>query len=510
MSTSDALASSGVLEPDEPADRRAWSGLWVLATALGMIVLDGTIVAVALPAMIAGLHLSLTDAQWVTSLYSVIFAALLLTAGRLGDRWGRRRLLVIGLALFVVGSILGGLAGSSGALLLARAVQGVGGAAVLPATLSTVNATFRGRDRAAAFGIWGAVMAGAAALGPLLGGMLTEWGSWRLVFWVNVPVGLVVIALALRLVDENRGLSHTGIDLPGPVLSAVGFGLVVFGLIEGSTLGWWTPKAAVTGLGWPADAPVSPVPVALVLGLAALVAFAVVESRRQVAGRATILDLRLFRLPTFVFGNATALLVAVGEFALLFVLPLYLVTSLQATSLVSGLVLASMALGAFASGAAARHLAAAIGPTRVVVVGLALEVLGAGATALVMGHWSSPWAVAATLLPYGLGLGLASAQLTSTVLRDVPPEESGTGSATQSTVRQLGAALGGALGGAVLAGTMGSQTLGGPGRAGPFGSAAATAVWAAVGVLGVALLSSVVVDRVSRDGIPTPPDPATR
>lgn len=496
-----AKPGRALAEQRSGSSRRAWAGLWVLAAALGMIVLDGTIVSVALPSIIADLRLDLTDAQWVNSLYSVVFAALLLTAGRLGDRCGRRRLLLIGVTVFVVGSIFAALARDASGLLAARALQGVGGAMVLPSTLSTVNATFRGRDRAAAFGVWGAVMSGAAALGPLLGGFLTQVASWPLVFWINVPIGITVVIAAVLLVEETRGSSADGFDVAGPLLSAAGLGLIVFGLIESSSLGWWTPQAPLSlfGLTWPATAPVSPVPVALGVGTLLLGLFMFAESRRQHSGRTTLLDLRLFRLPTFSFGNATAGLVAVGEFALLFVLPLFLVTSLRLSTLTAGLVLAAMATGAFASAAAARHLAARLGPTRVVVIGLALEVVAAAATALIAAAAGPGWAVAATLVPYGLGLGLASAQLTSTTLRDVPTGQSGTGSATQSTVRQLGAAVGSAVGGTALAtGLTTHRTSTAFADPAAFATASASAIWVAFAILAVAVVTAAALDRTSR------------
>lgn len=495
-------------DPESAASPRAWAGLWVLAAALAMIVLDGTIVGVALPVIITDLQLDLTDAQWVNSLYAVVFAALLLTAGRLGDRWGRRRLLLIGLITFVIGSVLAALAPDASALLAARALQGIGAAMVLPSTLSTVNATFTGRDRAAAFGVWGAVISGAAAIGPLLGGWLTQVASWPLVFWVNVPIGLLVVIATLLLVDETRADAddRPGVDVAGPLLSAAGLGLIVFGLIESSSLGWWQPEAGLSlfGLTWLTDASISPVPVALAAGAVLLATFVWQAVRRQRAGRATVLDLRLFAIPTFSLGNTTALLVAVGEFALLFVLPLFLVTSLGLNTLAAGVVLAAMATGAFLSGAAARHLAARLGPTMVVVLGLVLEVAGAGATALIIAASAPAWAIAAALLPYGLGLGLASAQLTSTTLRDVPTAQSGTGSATQSTVRQLGAALGTAVGGTALATSLGMRRT----DATPTDPTAfAVALWAAVAVLTVATITAWQLHRTSRQQ-PVPTDPS--
>lgn len=433
---------------------RRWVGLGVLAAGLSMIVLDGTIVGVALPRIIASLALSLSDAQWVTSLYSVVFAALLLTVGALGDRFGRRRLFVAGVVLFLLGSLGAAVAGSAATLIGARAVQGVGGAMILPSTLSTVNATFRGRERAVAFGVWGAVMAGMAALGPLLGGWLTTAFSWRWIFSVNIPFGLAIIVLAVFFVDESRSEHPVeGFDLPGLVTSALGLGLVIFGLIEGTSLGWWRPAAqfSVLGLSWPTTSLISLPAACLTAGVVLLGGFILIEAARARRGRAVVLDLSLFAMATFSWGNLTAAMIACGEFGLVFVLPLYLVNVLGLSILGSGVVLAAMAVGAFFSGASARHLSARVGSELAVIMGVALEVLGAAMTACVVWHQVSWGWVAVPMVVYGVGLGVASAQLTSVVLVDVPTDRSGTGSATQSTARQLGSAVGAAVAGTVLA-----------------------------------------------------------
>lgn len=445
-------AESAGAEPR--ADRRAWIGLGVLAAGLSMIVVDGTIVGVALPVIIADLDLDLTDAQWVNSVYSVVFAALLLTAGRLGDRLGRRTMFIVGVLVFLTGSVFAALATDATSLIIARVIQGVGGAFVLPTTLSSVNATFRGKDRIVAFAVWGAVISGMAAVGPLLGGWLTTYFTWPWIFLVNIPIGIAVIVGALFAVRETRAtITEPGLDVDGLLLSAIGFGGVIFALIEGQSLGWWTPIApfSVFGFAWPPDAPVSVVPVVGAIGVLCLVLFVVWERHRaRGSHRSAILDLTLFAVPTFSWGNLTALTVAIGEFGLLLVLPLFLVNALGLTTMGAGLVLAAMALGAFASGAAARHVAAAFGAPRTVIIGLALEAVGVAVVAFVLSATVSPWLLAVLLAIYGAGLGLASAQLTGTVLADIPTEKSGQGSATQSTVRQLGAALGSAVLGAVL------------------------------------------------------------
>lgn len=434
--------------------RRDWIGLAVLSVGLGLIVLDGTIVGVALPAIIGDLHLNLTDAQWVNSLYAVLLAALLLSTGNLADRWGRKRMFLVGLVIFMGGSVLAAMASTAGVLIGARAVQAIGAALIMPSTLSTVNATFRGKYRGAAFGVWGAVISGAAAVGPLAGGALTQWTTWHWIFLVNVPIGIAVFIAAVLTVPETRGVkTRPGVDVDGALLSAIGFGALVFAVIEGPDLGWFAPKAEFSLFGWvwPADGPISIIPVMFAIALVALVLFVVWERHREKVQREALLDLNLFSFSTFTWGNLTAAMVAVGEFAIIFVLPLYLINALGLDVMGAGLVLAGLALGAFFSGASARHLAARFGAPGTVLIGLGLEVIGVVVLALVVSATTPGWLIALPLVVYGLGLGLASAQLTGTVLQDIPVEISGQGSATQSTVRQVGSALGTAFAGAALA-----------------------------------------------------------
>ncbi|MEO7126895.1 MAG: MFS transporter, partial [Nakamurella sp.] len=263
-----------------------WLTLVTLSLGVALIVIDGTIVNVALPVIIRDLHLNFTDAQWVTTIYALVFAGLLITTGRLADRFGRRRLFALGVVVFVVSSVFAGFAASSGDLLAARVFQGVGGALILPSTLSTVNATFVGRDRAIAFGVWGSVISGMAAVGPLLGGWLTTDHSWRWIFYVNVPVGAVLLVGIVLFVPETRGSDFApGADIVGFLLSTVGLAALVFGLVEGGTYGWWRPTAALhlAGLTWSASAAVSIAAASIALGLALLAIFVVWERRRASA-----------------------------------------------------------------------------------------------------------------------------------------------------------------------------------------------------------------------------------
>lgn len=446
-------AAEGIPAGQAPPTAKEWVGLAVLSTGLGIIVLDGTIVGVALPAIISDLKLNLTDAQWVNSLYAVLLAALLLSTGNLADRWGRKRLFLAGLVVFVAGSLVAAGAATAGLLIGARAIQAVGAALIMPSTLSTVNAVFRGKYRAAAFGVWGAVISGAAAVGPLAGGALTQYASWHWIFLVNLPIGALVFIAAIFTVPETRGEKKLpGVDVDGALLSAIGFGALVFAVIEGPDLGWWTPKADLKffGLVWSKDAAISAVPIALAIAFVALALFIVWERHREKVQRSALLDLGLFRFPTFSWGNLTAAMVAIGEFAIIFVLPLYLINALGLDVMGAGLVLAAMAVGAFLSGAMARGVAGKFGAPGTVLIGLGLEVVGVLILALIIRSDTSGWIAAIPLTLYGLGLGLASAQLTGTVLRDIPVGVSGQGSATQSTVRQIGSALGTAFSGAAL------------------------------------------------------------
>ncbi|RBP97839.1 MFS transporter [Bifidobacterium aemilianum] len=438
------------------ADTPPWNALWVLALGLAMIVLDGSIVNVTIPTIINEIHISLTDAQWITSLYSIVLAALLLPFGKLGDIHGRRTVLQVGVVIFVLSSLLAASSQGSGLLLASRALQGIGGAMIMPTTLSTVSATFRGKYRAAAFGVWGAVMSAAAAIGPLLGGLFTQTIGWRWIFLVNVPLGLIVFVGSVLFVPQSGGRQEgvkAGFDPLGVVLSALGSALLLFGLIEGETYGWWKPNSELTlgALTWGKDWPISPIPCCLLLGFLFFGAFALVESKRGRIGKPVMLDLSLFRIHTFSWGNLAAAAIAAGEFVIVFVLPLYLINARQYSTLGAGGMIAGLAVGSIVAGGLARLVSAKIGPGGTVQLGLVLEIIGVVILIVLMPAKSSALLLLAPLVIYGFGLGLASAQLTSLVLSQVPIAQSGEGSATQSTVRQLGTGLGAAVAGTSLA-----------------------------------------------------------
>ncbi|MFG1999538.1 MFS transporter [Spirillospora sp. NPDC048911] len=435
-----------------PPDRRRWLAMVVISSGVSLIVVDATIVGVVLPQMVDGLGLTTSDAEWVNSVYSLVFAALLIPFGRAGDLFGRRRMFVAGVAVFMLASVLAAVAQSGPQLIGSRALQGVGASMIMPATLSTVNAMFTGKDRAVAFGIWGSMISGMAALGPLLGGALASGGGWRWAFGVNLPLGALLIAGALALMPETRlPDGPRGIDWLGGALAVLGLGALVCGLIEGQTYGWWT---ATRPFGWPTGG-LSPVPIVLALGVVLLAVLVVVERARAAAGRAVMLDLDLFRIPNFRRGNLAAALINVGELGLVFVLPLFLLGVHGTAPLQISLAILPLALGAFVSGGYAGRLANKRGAHRVVQIGMVLEVVAVVALALTISASTGGLGLAPWMLLYGLGLGLTSAQLTNVSLADVPPAQAGQASGTQSTVRQVGAALGIAVIGTVFATSLG-------------------------------------------------------
>lgn len=442
------------------APRTRWVGLAGLALGLALIIVDATIVNVAIPSIIRDLRLELTDAEWVNTVYSLVFAALLITVGRLGDLFGRRRMYLFGLALFVVASFLAARAMSGAFLIAARALQGVGAAFILPSTLSSVNAMFRGRERAIAFGIWGSVIGGMAALGPLLGGWLTTDYSWRWAFYINLPIGLLAATLAVLTVPETRDLSaRRGLDPVGIVTSAAGFGALVFGLIEGERYGWWRPTETFRIGSWTwSIEDLSPAAVSLGIAAVLLPVFVLYEWRRVSRDQPVLLDLRLFRYGTFRWGNLAAFIVSLGEFGIVFVLPLYLQGVLGYTAFETGLVLLAVASGAFLGGPAAANLSARFGARQVVRAGMLLEAIGLLGIVPFLDPSTTGWRIAPALFVYGAGVGLATAQLTGIILAEVPTAQSGQASGTQSTTRQVGAALGIAILGTILAASLGSET----------------------------------------------------
>ncbi|MFG6490707.1 DHA2 family efflux MFS transporter permease subunit [Microbacterium sp. P03] len=448
-------------ELSSKAHRLRWVGLIFISIAVSLIIVDSTIVNVAIPSIVDDLGISSTQVQWVQEAYTLVFASLLLLFGSLADRFGRRRMLLIGVIVFALSSVLAALAPTGELLILSRLVQGIGGAMILPTTLSLINATFRGRERGIAFAVWGSTIGGMAAVGPLLGGWLTTAFSWRWAFGINIPLGIIIVIGVLLTVQESSERRAGALDVVGAALSVVLFGSLVFGLIEGRSFGWWTATENVDlgPIDWTWS--VSPIPFAFGLAILAAVGFVVWEIRRSRAGRSTLIEPSLFRITSFRNGNIAALVVSLGEFGIILSLPLWLQFVLGFDALQTGLVLLALAVGSFVASGFAGAFSGRVAPVAVVRIGILAEIVGIVWVGIVV----APDAAWGWLLPalfiYGFGVGLATAQLTGVVLQDVPVELSGQGSGTQSTARQVGSALGIAILGTVLftstAGVLGAR-----------------------------------------------------
>ena len=412
--------------PVEPGTQeRPWLALVALLLGVSLIVLEGSIVNVLIPTIVQDLGIDRTSVLWITSIYSLVFAALLITFGVLSDRIGRKRMFMIG--------------------------EAVGGAMMLPTSMAIINVNFRGPMRAAAFGLWGAVFGGMAAFGPLLGGWLADVASWRWAFFINVPLGLISLVMVWFVITESKGEDRRRLDIGGVIMSSLGLGLVVFALIEGQALGWWTLITA-WDLGPISLQPgaLSPVPIALCIGIVLLALFVLSQSRRAKAGKSVLMDLSLFRIRRYGYGNVVATLVSLGEFGVLFALPLWLQSVQGFSALQTGALLAILGVGAVLAGGSARHVSAALGSTRVVRLGMVLEIIGIVGVMLTISVDRSAWWLAIPLFIYGIGVGFDSAQLTNVILTDVPPQRSGGASSVTSTLRQVGSTLGSAMLGTVL------------------------------------------------------------
>lgn len=437
-----------------PKTRNRWIGLVFISMAISLVIIDGTIVNTIFPAIINDLMLTSSQVQWVQESYVLVFASLLLIWGSLADRIGRRKLLVIGLIIFTVASVWAGLSADATSMILARIVQGIGGAMVLPTTLSLVNANFQGKERGIAFAIWGSTIGGMVAIGPVLGGWLATDFSWRWAFNVNAPLGLIVVIGLLIWVNESKQEQRAGkLDLVGAAISFVMFMTIVFGLIEGRVYGWWNASDknvfSIGDFTWPTDG-ISIIPVSLAIGIVFVLIFVAWERAREKAGKNVLLDLGLFHIASFRNGSIAAGIISMGEFGLLFAIPLWLQNVEGLNAISSGLVILWLAGGAFLASGIAGGLGSKVTGVQLVRAGVVLELIGVLGIA-VFANTGQGWGpIAPFLLLYGIGVGFATAQLTGVIMAGVPLEKIGQASGSQSTVRQIGSALGIAVLGTIL------------------------------------------------------------
>jgi EmrB/QacA subfamily drug resistance transporter len=418
-------------------ETRKWWTLAAVSFGLFMIMLDNTVVNVALPSIQRDLGIGLSELEWIVTGYALMFAALMLTGGKLADLLGRRLIFVVGLAIFTVASLLCGLADSGEMLIAWRVVQGTGAALMNPATLSIIAATFPPHQRGMAIGIWAGVSALALAIGPLVGGLLTQHIDWSWIFFVNVPVGVAAIAASFLFIDESKDTSHEQrLDLPGLLTSGLGLFALTFALIEGN------------GRGWTSGLVLGSFAAAAVL----LVAFVLLE-RHQ---RLPMLDLSLFRNATFTGANIVVLLVALAMFGVFFFVSLYMQNILGYSAVQAGAAFLPMTvliilIAPIAGKATDRIGSRALLTVGMVLVGIQLVYLSQ------LGPDAHFWNLLPGLLVGGVGIALVMPPSTAAAVRSVPVDKSGVGSAVLNSFRQVGGALGIALMGAIVANETGGR-----------------------------------------------------
>src|ERR687887_228815 len=412
---------------DAQQDRRRWGALAVIVAAQFMVVLDVAIVNVALPSIRTDLHFSQESLQWVITAYSLLFGGVLLLGGRLADLLGRRRLFVAGLLLFTVSSLLDGLAWSEGSLIAFRSLQGLGAALLSPAALSILTTIFReGRERNLALGIWGAASGSGGAAGVLLGGALTSGLSWSWIFFINVPVGALVIALSPVLLRESRAdLKHRHFDFAGAATITGGLMLLVYGMTRATQHGWGTGET-----------------IGLLAGSAGLIlAFFVIELR----SKAPLLPLRIFRLRTLSASNLSGLLMGGAIFSQFFLLTLYMQQVLHYSALKTGVAYIGMTLTIIVFSTVAQSLTTRIGVRRVLPVGLALSTVALVLFARLPVHGNYFTDLFPAFLVSGVGLALAFVPMSIGALTGVKQADAGIASGLINTNQQIGGAIGVAL-----------------------------------------------------------------
>ncbi len=409
---------------------RKWLPLTAVCLGAFMLLVDVTIVTVALPDMASGMHTGFASLQWVMDVYALALAALLLGAGSLADRFGRRAVYLGGLGLFATSSLACGLASGPGALIAFRAVQGVGAAAMFATTMALLSHAYQGRDRGIAFGVWGAVNGAAAAAGPIIGGLLTEHFGWRWIFFINLPVCALAVYVTLKAVAESRAPRTRSLDLPGTASFTTGAAVVTYALIRAGEHGWTAPSTiALFGL-----------------GAAAFAVFVLVELRSA----HPMLDLSLFRDRTFAGVMAAALLLSGAAFSYLMYVSLWLQSAEGMSPVGAGLVLVPLSLAAFLVSAAAGRLLHGA-PARLSIGG-GLLLIGAGALlqAWMLDAGDGWQALVPGLLVTGAGVGAAIPALAASVMGSVAPARAGMAGGALNTARQLGMAFGVAVLGALF------------------------------------------------------------
>jgi EmrB/QacA subfamily drug resistance transporter len=474
-----SATAANVAQANTTSDPRRWWALVAVSLATFMTYLDNNVTNVAIPTIQRSLHLSVAGLEWVVSSYLLTLAGLLLVGGRLADIYGRRRIFMIGLAIFTVSSLAAGLAGSGGMLITARAIQGIGAALLMPTTLAIILATFSDlRERTAAIGIWTAIGAMGLAFGPVVGGLISQHIRWGWIFLINVPVGVITFAIAAPFMRESKGSSATtSLDVGGLVTSAISLFALTYALIEGHDKGWTSAQIVAS----------------FAVAVAMVAIFLVIESRAA----HPMVDLQIFRIRQFTGGMSTMMIWAFGILGIYFFTSLYLQGTLGFSPTKAGLSFVPMAIALAVFATIAPQVEARIGGHRTVAAGMAMMVVGlilfAG-----LGQNAGFGSVLPGFIVFGGGAGLMNVPLTNSVLHAIPQARAGIASALLNASREIAGLLGITVIGAVLRSRQAAALRGGSAPAHAFLDGYHSGLWVTIALLLAGVLLSYVTLRPVR------------
>ncbi len=439
-------------------EKYRWWALVVLSLGLAIVIIDNTVLNVAIPYILRDLNSTLDGLQWVISGYALIIATLLITIGRVSDIFGRKKIFVWGIVLFAIGSFIASISKSVGVLFIGEAViEAIGAAMMLVNSLALITTEFKGRERSIAFGIWGAVAGASASIGPLLGGYFTTYYSWRWSLRINVAVAVLAI-LGSIFIEESKGEGEKKFDWRGTLLSMFGLFSLVFAVIEGQRYGWWHPAAVFSIGNWTwFSTTISIIPVAFALSLVLLTMFIVTEYKIESNGGVPLIRPSMFKNRGFGLGLLVLTIISLGQFGIFFVLPIYLQSVLGLDALKTGYVFLSSSLALLVTGPLSGYLASRFDLKWVISIGMVILSIGSFWVMQSLSTTATGWSLAPALVIFGIGISATGAQLTNLILASVPHSMTGEASALNTTIRQIGTSIGIAVLGVVLASSLSTK-----------------------------------------------------
>lgn len=429
-----------------------WLPMAVLSLALMIIIIDTTVLNVSLKTIVNDLNTDIQGIQWVITAYSLTLAAFTITGGRLGDIFGRKKMFMIGAVIFAVGSFITSISHSVGVMIVGESIiEGIGAALMMPATASLLVSTYRGRDRAIAFGIWGGVAGAASALGPILGGYLTTNYSWRWAFRINIFVVILLLLGSMAIAEAREKNVSRKLDIMGILLSSVGLFAFVYGIIESSNYGWLKATQAYKLLGHEVNVVgLSITPIAIIIGIILLALFALWENFVESQGRTPLVSMGIFKNRQFISGASVTALLSLGMVGLIFALPVFLQSVQGLDALHTGIALLPLSLMVLISAPLSSILNKKFKTKRIIQAGLSLAIIASWVLSRSITPTATPLTLMPGLLLFGIGMGFVMAQASNLTLSAVSVEESGEASGVSNTLRQIGSSLGSAIIGAVL------------------------------------------------------------